>query len=292
MPHSAGEAWFTERMLGLAGYSYRIKRTLHSEQSAYQQIDAYETHSHGNLLVLDGCIMLTERDEFIYHELLAHVAAQTIAAPSRAAVVGGGDGGVVRELLKYPELHVSLVEIDERVVRVSERLFPKVSAGLRDPRVSVLFEDGAKYLASRAEGELDLIVVDSTDPVGPATALVQDSFYAQAARVLSSKGVFVAQTQSPFFHAAEIRAIYAALGGSFDRVWMYWGVCPSYPGQLWTFCYASKGSHPLDDFDPPAGLSQRLGTGYYSAAVHRAAFALPPFVQALLPEGHSQRVDL
>ena len=121
---------------------------------------------------------------------------------------------------------------------------------------------------------------------------MQGSFYMQAARALSSKGVFVAQTQSPFFHAEEVRSIYSALGQVFDRVWMYWAVCPTYPGQFWTFCYASKGQHPLDGFAPPAGLSKQLATGYYSADVHKAAFALPPFVQTLLPEGHPQRVDL
>jgi spermidine synthase len=280
--------WFTERMHGVVGLQFRVTETLHSEKSAFQQIDVYETAHHGRLLVLDGCVMLTELDEFAYHELLAHVGAQTLEDPKRALVVGGGDGGIVRELLKYPGLEITQAEIDERVVRISQEYLPTVSAGLTDPRVTLAFVDGAGHLADAEPGSLDFIAVDSTDPVGPAAGLISESFYGKAAQALSLGGVFVAQTQSPFYHPTEVCEIFAALGQVFPEVWMYWGVCPSYLGFVWTFCYASHGRRPLEG-SIPADAHQTLGTRYYTADVHRGAFALPPFLQACLPDGHPQR---
>ena len=289
VPAGSAELWFTERMFAQAGYALRIKRTLHAEQTRFQRIDLFESFHHGRVLALDGCVMLTELDEFIYHELLTHTAAQTLEAPRRAVVVGGGDGGAVRELLKYPELEVTLAEIDERVVRISQEFLPATSACLTDPRVTLAFEDGAEFLARSESGSLDLVVVDGTDPVGAAGALVTDSFYGRAAGALADHGVFVQQTQSPFYHPGEIRRIYAGLSRAFPHVWMFWGVCPSYLGAFWTFCYASRARHPLDHLGSASLAPEALGAEYYSHGVHRGAFALPPFARRCLPEGHPQR---
>ncbi len=288
-PPAGAEVWFHERMKGAAEYGFRVVRTVHSEQTPYQRIDLLESAHHGKVLVLDGCVMLTELDEFVYHEMLTHVGAQTVAAPRRAVVVGGGDGGAVRELLKYPDLEVTLAEIDERVVRVSQEHLPQVAGRLEDPRVTLHFGDGAAYLTGQAPGSLDLVCVDSTDPVGAAGSLVTEEFYATCARALRDDGVLVAQTQTPFYFADEVRAIHATLGRVFPRVFLFWAVIPAYLGFLWTFAYATKAGHPLEGFQPPEDLHRLLGTGYYSGEVHRAAFALPPFLQGCLPDGHPQR---
>ncbi|RMG18943.1 MAG: polyamine aminopropyltransferase [Planctomycetota bacterium] len=280
--------WFTERMQGVAGVTFKVTRRLHQEQSAFQRIEVFESAHHGRVLVLDDCIMLTELDEFIYHEMLTHVAAQALPRPRRALVVGGGDGGLAGELLRYPDLEVTVAEIDERVVRVSQEFFPAVARSFDDPRVTLAVGDGARLLAGATPASLDLVLVDSTDPVGPATTLVTEDFYQAAARALRADGVFVAQTQSPFYHAEEIRQIYARLGRAFARTWMFWAVCPSYPGFFWTFCFASQSLDPLAA-TPPLDLHRRWGLRYYTAEVHRAAFALPPFAQDCLPEGHPQR---
>jgi spermidine synthase len=275
-------------MKGVARLAYRVTETLHTEQSPYQKIDVYQTAHHGRLLVLDGCVMLTELDEFVYHEMLAHVAAQSVPEAKQALVIGGGDGGIVRELLKYPTLNITQAEIDERVVRVSQKYFPTVSCGLEDPRVTLAFVDGAQHLADADPGSLDLIAVDSTDPIGAAEALITEGFYGKAARALSPDGVFVAQTQSPFYHPTEVCQIYAALQQVFSHVSMYWAICPSYLGFLWTFCYASHGLAPKAA-KIQADVHKHLGTRYYTSAVHDGAFALPPFLQASLPEGSPQR---
>jgi spermidine synthase len=288
LPAGLGRTWLTEELKGVAGYSLRVERTLHSERSDYQQIDLYQSYHHGKVLVLDGCVMLTELDEFLYHEMLAHTGAATLDDPRRAVVVGGGDGGAVRELLKYPSLEVTLAEIDERVVRLSQEHLPGVAGGLTDERCTLHFGDGAAYLAAQPEGSLDLVLVDSTDPVGPAEALVTEDFYREISRALRPDGVLVAQTQSPFYHPDEVVQIHATLQRVFKHATMFWSVCPAYLGFLWTFCYCSQERQPLAKA-LPSGLHKTLGTRFYSADVHRGAFALPPFLQACLPEGHSQR---
>jgi spermidine synthase len=261
---------------------------VHSERSPYQAIEVFDSASHGRVLVLDGCVMLTERDEFVYHEMLAHVGAQALGDPRQAVVVGGGDGGIVRELLEYPQLEVTQAEIDERVTRVSQEYFPAVAGRLTDPRVTLAFADGAQHLRDAQAASLDLVVVDSTDPIGPAEVLITEEFYRTVARSLKPGGALVAQTQSPFWHPESVERIYGALARVFPRVWMYWATCPSYLGFIWTFCFASAEADPLARA-LPADVHTTLGTSYYSAGVHRGAFALPPFLQRFLPEGHPQR---
>lgn len=280
--------WYTERLLGMAGYSLPVRERLHDEQSAFQRIEVFDSAHHGRVLALDGAFMLTERDEFTYHELLAHPALWTLAKAERAFLVGGGDGGTVGELLRRPGLEITVAEIDERVVRVSQEFFPELAKSLDDPRVTLSFADGVAALKDAAGSGLDLVVVDGTDPVGPAAGLIESEFYATVAGALAPEGVFVAQTQSPFYHPQEIAKIYRGLSEAFANVRMYWGVCPSYLGAFWTFAYASQERDPLRDLAPPAELETR----YWTPEVHRAAFVLPPFVQQCLPEGHPQRTHV
>ncbi|MBX6377882.1 MAG: polyamine aminopropyltransferase [Clostridia bacterium] len=272
------ELWFTEDQTDHLRLSVRVREVLHRARSPYQAVAVYETEAFGRLLALDDVIMTTERDEFVYHELMAHVPLVTHPRPQRVCIVGGGDGGVLREVLKHPGVTADLVEIDAKVVEVSRRFLPSIATRFDDPRARVLYEDGIVHMA-RCEAAYDVVIVDSTDPVGPAVGLFGEDFYRSVYRALRDDGCFVAQTESPFFNQDLIRRVQATLRAIFPVVRLYWGVVPTYPGGFWTFSFASKGPDPLT---APLERAARLGTRWYSAAVHRAAFVLPPFVEALV----------
>lgn len=270
--------WFTEDQADGLRFSCRITSVLHRERTPFQEIAVYETEQFGRLLALDDVIMTTDKDEFVYHEMMAHVPLCAHPAPGRVLVVGGGDGGVVREVLKHPVQEVHLAEIDGRVIEVSRQFFPALAGGLADPRVTVHVVDGIEFVAA-AEGEYDVIIVDSTDPVGPAVGLFQADFYRSVYRALRPDGLFVAQTESPFFNGDLIRGIQRTLREIFPIVGLYTAAIPTYPGGYWTMSVGSK------RYDPREALAERargLNTRYYSLEVHRAAFVLPPFVAELL----------
>jgi spermidine synthase len=281
------DLWFSERFQGMVSFGLRVKEALHTEQSPFQHIAVYDTYKHGRLLTLDGIVMLTELDEFIYHEMIVHVPMQTLPQARRAVVIGGGDGGTVRELVKYPELEeITLVEIDARVVAVCREHLPSVAAGFDDARVVCRFEDGAKFIKEAAEGSIDLLIVDSTDPLGPGKVLFSPAFYRDCARALSPQGVLTAQTETPVYHASVIRDIYTSLGQAFTNAFMYWYAFPSFIGSIYTFAYASMTRHPLRDHQP-RGL-ERLALRYYHQHLHHAAFVLPQLAAYALPKGHPQ----
>jgi spermidine synthase len=260
--------------------SFRVRSVLHRVQSAYQEVVVYDTVEFGRMLALDDIVMTTERDEFFYHEMIVHVPLAVHPAPRRVVVVGGGDGGAVREVLRHPTVEeVVLAEIDAEVIAASRRHLPSIACALDDPRVRVEVGDGVAYLAS-CQGAFDAIVVDAPDPVGPAVGLFAPDFYRAAARALRPGGVFSAQGESPFLHADVVRAMQAALRAAFPVVRLYWGVVPSYPGGLWSYAFASLGPDPLTDAVRPVP-----GTRYWSPEIHRAAVVLPPFARALVGDG-------
>lgn len=269
--------WFTEDQTPDMRFSCRVKEILHRERSDFQEIVVYDTEQFGRLLALDDIVMTTDRDEFVYHEMMAHVPLVTHPRPRRVLVVGGGDGGVVREVLKHPVEEVHLAEIDGRVIAVAREYFPAIACGLDDPRVRIHVADGIEFVRER-EGCYDVIIVDSTDPIGPAEGLFQEEFYRSVSRALSADGVFVAQTESPFFNRDLIRRIHEALRRVFPLVRLYLASIPTYPGGLWTISLGSKGPDPLG---ADLSRSEGLGTRYYSRDIHKAAFVLPPFVQEL-----------
>jgi len=275
------ELWFTERQTPDLALSLRITRTLHTEVTPYQELMVAETASWGRALFLGGTIQLTERDEFCYHEMLVHVPMSAHPSPRRVLVIGGGDGGTVREVLRHPAVEqVDLVEIDEAVVEAGRRFFPTVSSGLDDPRVTVHVRDGIEFAAQAPEAGYDVVLVDSTDPVGPAVGLFQRPFYAAVRRAVGPGGILVAQAESPLLHAGLIAATAREMRGAFGRVSLYLGPVPTYPSGWWSYLAASDAvdvSRPRPDGAP-------AGTRYYSAPVHEAAFALPPVVGALMPE--------
>lgn len=273
------ELWFTERQTPDLAISLRVMRTLCRETTPYQELLVAETSAFGRLLSLGGTVQLTERDEFFYHEMLAHVPLAAHPAPKRVLVIGGGDGGTVREVLRHDGIeHVDLVEIDEAVVRAGRTYFPGVSSGLDDPRVAVHHADGIAFVADAAAGSYDVVLVDSTDPVGPAVGLFRSPFYADVARTLGAGGIVCAQSESPLLHGELIASLAAEMRQAFAHAALYLCPVPTYPSGQWSFLAASQATDPSEP-RPDVALQ---GTRYYTPAVHRAAFTLPPYAAAHL----------
>lgn len=280
------ELWFTERQTENLAISLRITRTLHAERTAYQDLLVAETADFGRLLVLDGTVQLTERDEFFYHEMLVHVALMAHPKPERVLVVGGGDGGTVREVLKHPEVEMAhLAEIDKAVIEAGRQYFPNLSSALSDPRARVFETDGIAHVEA-AKDEYDVILVDSTDPVGPAVGLFRTPFYAACERALRNGGVLVAQSESPLLHGDLIRDMAGAMRTAFPVVRLYLSPVPTYPSGLWSFLVATKGFDPAQ----PSAKPVPAGLSYYTPDVHRAAFSLPPFAARLVSVASGERL--
>jgi spermidine synthase len=272
------ELWFTELQNENLKLGLRINKILHSEQTEYQTLDVAETEQFGTLLVLDGCVMTTDKDEFVYHEMLAHVALHTHPNPKSVLIVGGGDGGVIREAIKHPSVERAvLAEIDGRVVEVSKQYFPNIASGLSDPRVDVQITDGIKYVQDHPN-EFDVIFVDSTDPVGPAVGLFAKQFYESVGRALKDDGLFVAQTESPWINQDLIQKVYSDIRSVFPITELYLAYIPTYPTGMWSFTMGSKKYHPLKDQQP----IRVKDTKYYTEAIHKSAFVLPKFVEELI----------
>ncbi|MBS4021097.1 MAG: polyamine aminopropyltransferase [Dethiobacter sp.] len=279
------ELWYTEKQTPHLGITCLIKETLCHFQTPYQDLAVIDTLQFGRMLVLDGMVQTTERDEFVYHEMLAHIAMQAHPNPRHVLVVGGGDGGVIREVIKYDSVEsATLVEIDEAVIEVSKKYLPTISAGLTDPRVTVLVTDGIEHVRN-AIGKYDIILVDSTEPVGPAIGLFSAEFYANIYRALKKDGIFVAQTESPFFNRDLIQSTFARIGSVFPLTKLYLASVPTYPSGLWSFTVGSKCYEPEDTH------RKTVSTKYYNAGVHQGSFRLPGFVRELL-EGSPREAQI
>ncbi|WP_078429671.1 polyamine aminopropyltransferase [Alkalihalobacterium alkalinitrilicum] len=273
------ELWFTEKQTERFGITMKIKRTLHTEQTDFQKLDMVETEEFGNMLVLDGMVMTTQKDEFVYHEMVAHVPLFTHPNPENVLVVGGGDGGVIREVLKHPSVKkATLVEIDGKVIEYSKQYLPEIAGMLDDPRVEVKVDDGFMHIAN-SENEYDVIMVDSTEPVGPAVNLFTKGFYAGISKALKEEGVFVAQTDNPWFTPELITNVQRDVKEIFPITRLYIANIPTYPSGLWTFTIGSKKHDPLAIED---SRFHDIDTKYYTKDLHRAAFALPRFVEDLI----------
>ncbi len=269
------EIWFTEQQTEDLRLGVRVSGVLHRARSAFQDVVVVDTPSHGHLLALDGFVQTTDLDEHCYHEMLAHVAASSHDMPRRALVIGGGDGGLVRELLRHG-LAVDLCEIDEAVVTASRRYFPALAGSLDDPRVTVHIADGIAFVAQQRQA-FDLIYIDSSEPVGPGEGLFVPAFYRTAAAALRPGGMVVAQSESPFYNLDVLRRVRAGMAAGFPDVRTYLGPVPTYPSGTWSYTVASLGPDPSAPVRPaPAGLR------FYTPDVHRAAFALPAFLREAL----------
>lgn len=270
--------WFTEKQTEHFGITAKVKRTLHTEKTDFQQLDMLETEEWGNMLALDGMVMTTQKDEFVYHEMMAHVPLFTHPNPKHVLVVGGGDGGVIREVLKHPEVEkATLVEIDGKVIEYSKTFLPKIAGDLGDPRVEVKVDDGFMHIA-QSEADYDVIMVDSTEPVGPAVNLFTKGFYAGISNALKEDGILVAQTDNPWFKADLIQQVYKDVKEIFPVTRLYTANIPTYPSGLWTFTMGSKTKDPLEVSED---RFHDIETKYYTKELHKASFVLPKFVKDL-----------
>lgn len=269
------ELWYTEFQTPNVGITCKTINTLHTEKTEYQEMALIETEQFGRMLVLDGTVQTTIKDEFVYHEMITHIPLSTHKNPKKALVIGGGDGGAIREIIKHPTIETAvLAEIDGRVVEVSKQYLPEISCALSDKKVQVHITDGIKYVQDN-KNTFDVIMVDSTDPVGPAVGLFQIDFYKAIFESLKEDGIFVAQTESPFFHKDLIKGVYKDVNSIFPITRLYTCSIPTYPSGYWSFTMGSKKYDPLET---DISKIPELDTKYYCPQIHKSAFALPKFV--------------
>ena len=280
------QLWFSEMQTPNVKFSIRVERQLYSGQSQFQRIDVFESPEFGRFLTLDGYMMLTERDEFIYHEMITHVPMAVHPRVKSVLVIGAGDGGVIRELVRYPEIEdIDLVEIDELVVEVCRKYLPQTACRMDDPRVHIHYEDGLKYIRS-CENEYDLILVDSTDPFGPGEGLFTREFYGNCCKALREDGIMINQHESPFYaeDAAACQNMHRLIVESFPISRIYQAHIPTYPSGHWLFGFASKKYHPLKDLDETRWNLRGLSCKYYTTTLHKGAFYIPAYVERLLKD--------
>ena len=283
--------WFSEKQTENVKLSIRVDRQLYSGHSDFQRIDVFESPEFGRFLTLDGYMMLTEKDEFIYHEMITHIPMAVHPHVRKVLVIGAGDGGVVRELVQYPEIEkIDLVEIDEMVVEVCKKYLPQTACRLEDERVEIHYEDGLKFIR-RCKDEYDLIIVDSTDPFGPGEGLFTREFYGNCYKALKEDGIMVNQHESPFYEedALACQRAHRNIAESFPISRVYQAHIPTYPSGHWLFGFASKKYHPLRDLREKEWNDRGLVTRYYTTTLHKGAFYLPAYVEELLKDVENKR---
>jgi spermidine synthase len=257
---------------------------LFSGKSEFQTVDVFESEEFGRFLTLDGLMMLTEKDEFIYHEMIVHVPMAVHPSAEKILVIGAGDGGVARELTRYQGVkRIDLVEIDKMVVDVCKEYLPQTACGFSDPRVNIYYQDGLKYIR-RYKNEYDLIIVDSTDPFGPGEGLFTKEFYGNCSNALKDDGIMVNQHESPYYesYASAMKRAHLRIVESFPVSMVYQAHIPTYPSGHWLFGFASKKYHPINDLDSAKWNSLGLFTKYYNTDLHKGSFCLPNYVKEML----------
>jgi len=278
------KSWFTEAMekTGTA-FSLKLGEKVHEEQTPYQKIEIYKTETFGYLMVIDGCTMVSTRDNFLYHEMMAHPAINSHPSPRNVVIIGGGDCGTLREVLKHPQVQSAVqCDIDERVTRLAEKYFPELCASNQDPRARLVFGDGLAWIKNAPPESLDLIIVDSTDPIGPAKGLFGPRFYADCVKALRKEGLLVQQSESPILHQDLIREMHDAMReAGFAQTHLIHFPQPIYPSGWWSASLARKSRGRLAERLDEAAIAA-LKTQYYNEGTHRGAFAMPNFVRQAL----------
>ena len=280
------DLWFTEKHTKNVRFSVKVDRQLYCGQSEFQRIDIFDSPEFGRFLTLDGYMMLTEKDEFIYHEMIVHVPMAVNPVAKRVLVIGGGDGGAVRELTRYPGIEqIDLVEIDREVVEACREYLPQTASKLDDPRVVIRYEDGLKFVRSR-KNEYDLIIVDSTDPFGPGEGLFTREFYGNCFKALGPEGILVNQQESPFYKndALAMQRAHKRIVESFPISRVYQAHIPTYSSGHWLFGFASKKYRPVEDLQAEEWKKLGIRTKYYNSKIHVGAFSLPTYVNELLED--------
>lgn len=280
------DLWFSEMHTDNVKLSIRIDKQLYSGQSDFQRIDVFESYDLGKVLVLDGFLMFTEKDEFIYHEMMVHVPMAVHPDVKKVLVIGAGDGGVIRELSGYKNIErIDLVEIDPMVVEVCKKYIPQTSLKMEDPRVHIYYEDGLRF-TRRKEDYYDLIIVDSTDPFGPGESLFTKEFYGNSYKALKEDGIMVNQHESPFYpqDALACKRAHKRIVDSFPIARIYQAHIPTYPSGHWLFGFASKTYHPLKDLNEERWNERKLVTKYYTTKLHLGAFYLPKYVEEIMKD--------
>jgi spermidine synthase len=284
------DSWLNESLYPDWGQRFLVKRELARVQSAFQDIVIFESGSHGRVMVLDGVIQITEADEFVYQEMLAHVPLLAHGAAQQVLIIGAGDGGVLRRVLAHRGVQRAvMVEIDGEVIRLAKEFLPDIAGNAwTDARASVIVGDGIDHVRRAPDAAFDVIIVDSTDPIGVGEVLFTDEFYANCARVLTARGLVVNQCGVPFMQASELRDTSARRAGFFPHVTAYVAAVPTYVGGFMTLGWAAKDAAltrvPVEQIRQRAQAAGILGTTrYWTPEIHVGAFNLPPYIAQELP---------
>lgn len=285
MTDPSKQTWFTE-IFGDEGTSFGLEITakLHEEQTQYQFLEVYDTKTFGKLMVLDGCVMLTSRDNFLYHEMMSHPALFTHPNPKKVAIIGGGDCGTLREVLKHPGVErCTQIDIDEKVTWASQQWFPELCDANDDPRAELLFDDGIAWVKNCAPGSMDVIIIDSTDPVGPAEGLFAVDFYKDCLKALKPEGLLVQQSESPLLHSDSIiKKIHRDMADAgFQQCHTLPFPQPVYPTGWWS-CTMASPHGSVTNFRESDSAAKAFDTQYYNLEIHRGALAMPEFMKRAL----------
>ena len=273
------EKWFFENHKNAHAMGFKFKKTLFDEQSEYQRVKIIETEAHGKMLINDEIIMTCERDEFIYHEMISHVPLFVHPSSKNILIIGGGDGGTAREVLRHKNIDTCvMVEIDPLVVEACKKYLPITSQSFDHPLLDLRFEDGAKYISTK-ENFFDIIIVDSSDPIGPGKVLFNLEFYKNVERALKPDGLVVSQGESPVYELDLQRDLLQMTGKFFSYNGFYHYNNLTYPGGYWSFLFASKKYHPLKDFYFQRVVDSNLKFRYYNEDIHKSSFSQPEFVK-------------
>ena len=277
-PKRQNELWLTEYSTDNLKLSMRVKSVLHSETTPYQDLVIADTHEYGRVLMLDGAYQLTEKDEFTYSEMMAHVPLCASRKIEHVLIIGGGDGAIMREVLKHECVKkCTLIDIDERVIECSKKYLPFAGCSFGDARADVRCMDAMKFIRETSE-RYDVVIIDSTDPVDFAAGLFRADFYADVKRVMNSEAMMSELTESPFTDTDLMTQAIGEMRKVFPVVRMYWGVVPTYPGGMWTYGLASMSD------DPSEPVRTVKPTRYYTEEIHKASFILPPFLADMVKE--------
>ncbi len=271
---------FIEYHSGSSGLYLRIDKVLFKKRSKYQEILVFENEFFGRVLALDNLVMTTIRDEFIYHEMLAHIPMRSHPDPQKVLIIGGGDGGTLREVLKYPIEKAILVEIDEEVINVSKEFFPELSISFSDSRANVIIMDAIEWVKSANE-KFDVILIDSTDPIGIAEGLISEKFLGDVKQLMCKESIICIQSESPFYHLDTLKKIYNNFKKVFSNAFVYTAPIPTYPGGYWSFTLsfnALKFPSIRNSFDIK-------NLRFYTDDIYDAVFKLPKFIKEALDEG-------